>query len=66
MVADPRHFTRNQVRAPAHSVVLIMAATYEAFLPAAGQVLAVVSMPAVSTVVGAFMAAVGAAKDTRV
>jgi hypothetical protein len=44
---------------------LIMAAMYEAFLPAAGRALAVVSVPAVSTVVGAFMAAVGVVNPIR-
>lgn len=63
--ADPRRFTRNQVPAPAHSVALIMAGMYEAFLPAADRALAAVSMLAVSTVVVVFMAAVGVVKRTR-
>ena len=64
--AGLRRFTPNQVRAPAHSVDLITAVTYVAFLPADARALAVeVSMVAVSTVVVVFMAAVGVVKHTR-
>ena len=55
MAAGVRRFTRNQVLTPAHSAGLIMAVMCEAFLPAAGRVLAVAGA---SMVVGV-MAVVG-------
>ena len=54
----PRHFTLNKVPVPAHSVDLITAAMYEAFLPAGGRALAEAVFMAVVSMVADLMAAV--------
>jgi hypothetical protein len=59
--AGLRRFTLNQGRAPARSVDLITAATYEAFLPAGGRALAV----AVVSMVAVLMAVVGVVDRTQ-
>jgi len=54
--AVTRHFTLDQVHAPARSVVLITEAIHEVFPPAGGRALVVVPMEAVSMAVVVSMA----------